>query len=146
MWQRIQTLYFAISALLAGSLFFVPVAEYKTGGSFLFTNFYVYIIFAIILIFLNLLALLTFKIRIFQMRTAMLAALISLAFQGWICFDFFHMHDSAIFKFYALFPFVIFVLDLLAYRGVLADHLLVESAYCLRKARSERRLHDKKRR
>ena len=124
MWQRIQTLYLALSTILIGVLFFsAKAAKYGADG----------------LPIEDLLALTTFKIRVFQMRTAILSALITLALQIWIAVDFLSTNDVMVFKITAIFPLISVVLDVLAAKGILADQMLVESTYHLRKARRERR-------
>lgn len=144
MWQRIQTLYLAVSTLLIGALFFTgKAAVYGSDGAvtetFRYTSYIPYLILLIIISFLNILALTTYKIRVFQMRTAVLAALITIALQIWIGVDFFYSHDSMVFRITAVFPAVAVILDFLAARNILADQMIVESAYHLRKSRRERR-------
>ena len=73
------------------------------------------------------------------MRTAILSALITLALQIWIAVDFLSTNDVMVFKITAIFPLISVVLDVLAAKGILADQMLVESTYHLRKARRERR-------
>ena len=53
--------------------------------------------------------------------------------------DFWMTHGEYIFKLTAVFPILSVILDFLAARGILADQLLVESAYHLRKSRRDRR-------
>ena len=73
------------------------------------------------------------------MRTAVLAAIITLALQIWIVLDYFSIHEVYVFKLPAIFPVVCIILDVLAARAILADQLLVESSGSLRKSRAERR-------
>ena len=98
-----------------------------------------YLILLIVISLLNLLALTTYKVRVFQMRTAVLSALITLALQIWLAVDFVYTHEAMIFKITAVFPIVAVILDFMAARGIMADQLLIESAYHLRKSRRERR-------
>lgn len=144
MWQRIQTLYLAISIILIAVLFFTAKATvYGAGGEVLKEYTYIeylpYLILLIVISLLNLLALTTYKVRVFQMRTAVLSALITLALQIWLAVDFIYTHEAMIFKITAVFPIVAVILDFMAARGIMADQLLVESAYHLRKPRRERR-------
>ena len=69
----------------------------------------------------------------------MLSALLTLALQIWLAVDFFTTKDVMVFKLTAVFPIIAVILDVMAARGILADQLLVESAYRLRKSRRERR-------
>ena len=144
MWQRVQTLYLAISTILIGLMFFMAkAAVYGADGSvveqFKFTTYVPYMILLVIIMVLNILALTTWNFRVFQMRTATLTAIITLALQIWIVVDFISTHDTMVFKIAAIFPLVAVIFDVLAVRGIFADQMLVESAYHLRKSRRERR-------
>ena len=144
MWQRVQTLYLAISTILIGLMFFMAkAAVYGAEGSvveqFKFTTYVPYLILLVIIMVLNILALTTWNFRVFQMRTATLTAIITLALQIWIVVDFISTHDTMVFKIAAIFPLVAVIFDVLAVRGIFADQMLVESAYHLRKSRRERR-------
>ena len=140
MWQRVQTLYLAISTVLIFLLFFLPKAvTLGSGDEISFISYVPYLILLIITTALNLLALTTWKFRIFQMRTATLTALLTLALQIWLVVDFLATKDQVSFKVFALFPLIAVILDILAVRGIFADQMLVESASSLRKSRRERR-------
>lgn len=144
MWQRIQTLYLAISTLLIGSMLLsVKAAAYGADGQasdvIMYTSYIPYLILLVVIFLLNLLALTTYSHRIFQMRTAGLSALITIALQVWLVVDFVLTHDDYVFKLNAVFPIVTVILDMLAYRGILADEMLVESAYHLRESRKKRK-------
>lgn len=143
MWQRIQTLYLAISTILIGIMFFSnKAAIYGADGNevkvYTYIEYIPYLVLMIIVSLLNILALTTYKIRVFQMRTAVLSAIITLALQIWLAVDFFCTKDLMVFKLTAIFPFISVVLNILAARGIFADQLLVESAYHLRAARRKR--------
>lgn len=97
-----------------------------------------YLILLIIVTFLNFLALTCWKHRIFQMRTAVLAAIITLGLQAWLAVDFFTADKTTIFKISAIFPLVCVILDVLAARGILADELMVRSASRLRSSKKEK--------
>ena len=144
MWQRVQTLYLAISTILIALLFFVPKAVSFAGDGAVadeisFTAYLPYLVLTVVITLLNILALTTWNFRIFQLRTATLTALITAAFQIWLTVDFLMTHDVAVFRVYALFPLIAVIFDLLAVRGIFADQMLVESAASLRKSRRERR-------
>ena len=144
MWQRVQTLYLAISTILIGILLFVPKAvTFGADGSVTdevaFTGYMPYLVLLVVITLLNLLALTTWKFRVFQMRTATLVSLITLALQIWLVVDFLATHNEVVFRVYALFPLVAVIFDILAVRGIFADQMLVESASSLRKSRRERR-------
>jgi len=134
MWQRVQTLYLALSTALIAALFFCDKAD---GVSF--TSYWPYLVLIILITLLNLLALTTYKIRIFQVRTAVLAALLTLALQAWLVVDFIVTGNDPLFHVPALFPLVAVILDVLAARGIWADELMVRSSSRLRS--SHRKKH-----
>ncbi|MDD6253357.1 MAG: DUF4293 domain-containing protein [Bacteroidales bacterium] len=145
MWQRIQTLYLAISTILIAVMAFGvkattvgsegdPVTEYR------YFSYVPYAILIVIILLLNILALTTYKFRVFQMRTAVLSSIITLALQIWLVVDFFSNRDAGIiYRISAVFPIVSIILNLFAARGILADEMLVESAYRLRSSRKNRK-------
>lgn len=144
MWQRIQTLYLAISTILIATLLFSTKAVSLNGDGSIaeqikYTSYLPYLVLTVIVLALNVLALTTYKHRIFQMRTAGLSSIITLALQIWLVVDFVATHNDVVFKLTAIFPLITIILNVLAMRGILADQLLVESAYSLRKSRRERR-------
>lgn len=100
-----------------------------------FVRYTPYLILMIIILLLSLLALTAYKFRIFQMRTAILAALVTLAFQGWLAVDYFTADSTTVFRIPAIFPLVCVILDCLAARGIFADELMVRSASRLRAAK-----------
>jgi len=132
MWQRIQTLYLLISTALIAAMFFCD----KTDG----VSFLSYIPYAVLLVItglLDILALTTWKWRIFQFRTAILSTLITLALQVWIGVDFF-VQRGALFHLPAVFPLVSAILNILAARNIWADELIVRSASHLRAAKRKK--------
>lgn len=144
MWQRAQTLYLAVATILIAVMLFGTKAVIVGGdGSVVATIKYSaylpYLILLVIIGLLELLALTTYKFRIFQLRTAGLASLITLALLVWLGIDFAMTHNEAVFRLTAVFPVVSIILNVLAMRGILADEMMVESAYHLRKSRRERR-------
>ena len=150
MWQRIQTLYLAISTILiAVMLFSVKAVSYGADGvqveEYKYLTYIPFAILLIIILILNILALTTYKIRVFQYRTAVLSALVTLGLQIWIAIEFFvNLHAATdahriIYKVNAVFPLVSIILDLIAARGILADQLLVESTYRLRTDKKNRK-------
>ena len=143
MWQRIQTLYLAVATALVAVLFFSIKSftlgpDGVRGEEFTYISHWPYLVLLIIISFLQILALTSFKVRVFQMRTAVLAALLLIALQAWLAVDFIQTHEVAIFRYTAVFPIVAAILDFLAARGILADQLMVESASHLRGSRRRR--------
>lgn len=148
MWQRIQTLYLAISTLLIGLMFFSDKAvRYGADGAIQeaigYTAYVPYLILLVVIFLLNVLALTSYKFRVFQMRTAGLSALITIALQVWLIVDFALTHSDYVFRISVIFPLVTVILDMLAYKHIFADELLVETSYHLRESRKKR---NKKRR
>ncbi len=130
MWQRIQTLYLFLSTVLVALLFFCNKSQ---GVSFI--SYFPYLILIVVITVLHLIALTTWRFRIFQMRTAMLAAIITVALQVWLIVDFLAIHKDTGFYITAMFPFAAIVFDALAARSIFADELIVRSASRLRGAR-----------
>ena len=140
MWQRIQTLYLAIATGLIISMFFtlkavIPASDGGIAESFRYVSYWPYLILLVVITILDILALTGWKFRIFQMRTAILAALVTLALQAWLAVDYFTAAEGLVFRVTAVFPIVAVILDLLAARKIYADQLLVESMSRLRSSR-----------
>ncbi|MCR4859895.1 MAG: DUF4293 domain-containing protein [Bacteroidales bacterium] len=134
MWQRIQTLYLFLSTGLVVSLFFCNKA-----GDITYTEYWPYLVLLILIAFLQVMALTTIKHRIFQMRTATLAAILLIALQGWLVYDFISTHNTPVFSITAVFPIVASILDFLAARGILADEMMVRNADRLRAAKRKKK-------
>lgn len=140
MWQRVQTLYLMIASALVVALFFsVKAFVFGPDGThaqeFRYIAYTPYLILLIVVALLQVIALTTFKVRVLQMRTAVLAALILVALQGWLAVDFFTADKSVVFRWTAVFPLVAALLDIWAARAIFRDQLLVESLSSLRKRR-----------
>ncbi len=134
MWQRVQTLYLLLATGLVASLFFCTKA-----GDIPYTEYWPYLVLLLITGFLQVMALTTWKHRVFQMRTASLSAIILIALQGWLVYDFISTHNTPVFHVTAVFPIVAAILDFLAARSILADEMLVRSADRLRAAKRKKR-------
>ena len=133
MWQRIQTLYLFLATGLVVSLLLSNKADGVP-----FYEYWPYAVLIMITSFLQLMALTTYKHRIFQMRTAVLSAIILVGLQGWLVYDFISTHNDPVFSVTAVFPIVAVILDFLAARDILADELLVRSADRLRAAKRKK--------
>jgi peptidoglycan/LPS O-acetylase OafA/YrhL len=130
MWQRVQTLYLAIATALIVAMFFCDKA-----GDVSFVSYWPYLVLLILITLLDLLALTTYKIRVFQVRTTVLAALLTLALQAWLVVDFIVTGNDPVFHVPAVFPLVAVILDIMAARGIWADELMVRSASRLRSSK-----------
>ena len=93
----------------------------------------------IVIALLDFLALTTFRFRVFQMRTAVLAALITIALQAWIAVDYFSADSSLVFRITAVFPIAAVIFDLLAARGIASDIMVAESVNHLRTRKKNRK-------
>ncbi|MCH5172905.1 MAG: DUF4293 family protein [Bacteroidales bacterium] len=133
MWQRVQTLYLAISTALFAALFFCDKAENVS-----FLSYWPYAVLIIIGALLHFLALTSWKFRVFQVRTTVLGALLALSLQLWLVVDFILTGNEPIFRLPALFPLVAVILDILAARGIWADELMVRSASRLRASKRKK--------
>lgn len=130
MWQRVQTLYFALSTALIAIMFFCNKA-----GDIPYTRYVPYLILMAVILFLDIMALTTYRHRIFQFRTANLSSIITIAFQAWLVVDFIVTHNDPLFHTTAVFPIVSVILNVMGARGVMADELMVRNASRLRAAK-----------
>lgn len=145
MWQRLQTLYLCIATGLIVALFF-SVKAFTLGPSgvhsveLTYIKYTPYLILLILITILQLLAVFTFNARVFQMRTAVLSAILMIALQAWIGVDYFTADKEWIFKFTAVFPLVAAILNFIAARLILRDQLLVESVSHLRSRKKNHKI------
>lgn len=145
MWQRLQTLYLCIATGLIAALFFsVKAFTLGPGGvhsvDLTYIKYTPYLILLILITILQLLAVFTFNARVFQMRTAVLSAILMIALQAWIGVDYFTADKEWIFKFTAVFPLVAVILNFIAARLILRDQLLVESVSHLRSRKKNHKI------
>lgn len=145
MWQRLQTLYLCLAAGFVVALFFsVKAFTLGPGGvhaaELTYVKYTPYLILLILITILQLLAVFTFNARVFQMRTAVLSAILMIALQAWIGVDYFTADKEWIFKFTAVFPLVAAILNFIAARLILRDQLLVESVSHLRSRKKNHKI------
>ena len=145
MWQRLQTLYLCIATGLIAALFFsVKAFTLGPGGvhsvDLTYIKYTPYLILLILITILQLLAVFTFNARVFQMRTAVLSAILMIALQAWIGEDYFTADKEWIFRFTAVFPLVAAILNFIAARYILRDQLLVESVSHLRSRKKNHKI------
>ena len=107
-------------------------------GDVSFVSYWPYLVLLIIITLLNILALTSWKFRVFQVRTTVLAAIFSIALQAWLVVDFIVTGNEPLFHVTALFPIVAVILDVLAARGIWADELMVRSASRLRSSKRKK--------
>lgn len=145
MWQRLQTLYLCIATGLIVALFFsVKAFTLGPGGvhsvELTYIKYTPYLILLILITIFQLLAVFTFNARVFQMRTAVLSAILMIALQAWIGVDYFTADMELIFRFTAVFPLVAAILNFIAARLILRDQLLVESVSHLRSRKKNHKI------
>lgn len=99
-----------------------------------------YLILLILITVLQLLAVFTFNVRVFQMRTAVFSAILMIALQAWIGVDYFTADKEWIFRFTAIFPLAAAILNFMAARYILRDQLLVESVSHLRSRKKNHKI------
>ncbi|MBR4775184.1 MAG: DUF4293 family protein [Bacteroidales bacterium] len=138
MWQRQQTLFLLLSAGLIIALCFSTAClagPDKTSYWQLEKPFFGILLG--ILAALVLLALVTYRSLILQMRLSSLGALVALGMQGWLAWMYFTKKDVT-FTWTVIFPLAICVFNFLAARGCFQDQLMVESAQRLRNRRKRK--------
>ncbi len=107
-------------------------------GDISFVSYWPYLVLLVVITLLNILALTTYRFRVFQVRTAVLAALVTLGLQAWLVVDFVLSGNDPLFHVAAIFPLVAVILDVLAARGIWADELMVRSSDRLRSAKRKK--------
>ena len=121
MWQRIQTLYLAVALGLLVAMFW-------------HVNDLWWLILLGTACFMQVVAVLAYKFRLFQMRTAIIAALMLLGLQVWMAVVYL-TGDKSAFNITAVFPVVAAILDGLAARSIFSDELIVRSSSRLRSSK-----------
>ena len=143
MWQRQQTLYLLISAALVLAMCFGTAYRVADPDGLVSVSYWqlqkpYFGILLGILTGVILLALVTFKSLILQMRLSSLSGIIALGMQIWLGYMYFTF-EGPVFSLTAILPLGIGVFCFLAARGCFQDQLMVESAMRIR----ERRKHNK---
>lgn len=139
MWQRQQTLYLLISAALVlamcfGTAYRVTDPDGLTAVSYWQLQKPYFGILLGVLAGLVLLALVTFKSLILQMRLSSLGAIIALGMEGWLAWMYFTF-EGPVFSWTVIFPLLICISNFMAARGCFQDQLMVESAQRIRNRR-----------
>ena len=139
MWQRVQTLYFAIIVALLAALALGNVATIIVPGSEPENVAYMakpsYAILITVSLLANLIALFCWGHRPLQIRLAGMAGVVMLALQIWLAVDYFTTDPQMVFRWTIIFPIIALIFEILAIRGIYADELLVHSASRLRESR-----------
>ena len=141
MWQRQQTLYLLISAALVITMCFGTAYRVADPDGMVSVSYWqlqrpYFGILLGILTGMVLLALVTFKSLILQMRLSSLGGIMALGMQAWLAWMYFTF-EGPVFSITAILPLVICVCNFLAARGCFQDQLMVESAQRLRNRRKK---------
>lgn len=139
MWQRQQTLYLLIAAIMVAVLAFNNAYTVANPDGLLEVSYWqlqapYFGILLGILAFGVLLALVTFKSLILQMRLSSLSGIIALGMQVWLAYMYFTF-EGPVFSLTVILPLGIAVFCFLAARGCFQDQLMVESAMRIRERR-----------
>ena len=137
MFFRIQSLFLSIAAGLNISMFFTNLIKFTDGLSISFWEYTPTRIFILVTSVLSIVAVSSFKNRLFQMRICNLSTLLSLGFQIYLAVLFFRREPEMIFTVNAVFPIVAAILTFIGMRYVARDEAMVMAASRLR--RSKRR-------
>ena len=141
MWQRQQTLYLLISAALVITMCFGTAYRVADPDGMVSVSYWqlqkpYFGILLGILTGMVVLALVTFKSLILQMRLSSLGGIMALGMQAWLAWMYFTF-EGPVFSITAILPLVICVCNFLAARGCFQDQLMVESAQRLRNRRKK---------
>lgn len=146
MWQRIQTIYLAIATLLVASLIFCNVVTIVGAEGAIehvrYTQKVTYLVLIIFGIVLGFLSIVTYKLRLLQMRLAILTALILIGLECVIGVEYFLHRSDLILSFTASFPLVAAILYFMASRKIMQDEIMVRASSRLRDTRTKRRRHN----
>ncbi len=135
MFFRIQSLFLSIAAGLNISMFFTNLIKFTDGLSISFWEYTPTRIFILVTSALSIVAVSSFKNRLFQMRICNLSTLISLGFQIYLAVLFFRREPEMIFTVNAVFPIVAAILTFIGMRYVARDEAMVMAASRLRRSR-----------
>ena len=143
MWQRVQTLYIFLAAAMLTALVFSDAASaIGPGGEITgipYRSKLPYIILIGVALATAVVALFSFRKRMFQLRMVAFSMVVSLGLQGWLVVDFFRFREELVFSWTAVFPIAVTILLFLAIRGIFADELMVRSSSRLRSAKNRKK-------
>jgi len=145
MWQRIQTLFLLVSAILLIILFFSPLAVLQINDDTFYEIYikgfvnentvqysYSLIFFNLIILLLNIIIIFLFKKRILQMRLCVYNFLLLLGIQGIIIYVIYSssskLNAEVFLEYSVILPIISAILHLLAFKYIKKDEELVRSA------------------
>lgn len=135
MFFRIQSLFLTLAAGLNISLFFSNLIKFTDGLTISFWEYTPTRIFILVTSVLAIVAVSSFKNRLFQIRICNLSTLIALGFQIYLAVLFFRREPEMIFTINAVFPIVSAILTFTGMRYVARDEAMVMAASRLRGSR-----------
>lgn len=138
MFFRIQSLFLTIAAGLNVSMFFTNLIKFTDGLTISFWEYTPTRIFILVTTVLSIIAVSSFKNRLFQIRICNLSTLISLGFQIYLAVLFFRREPEMIFTVNAVFPIVAAILTFIGMRYVARDEAMVMAATRLRSSRRKK--------
>lgn len=142
--QRIQTIFWLLGLVAASSLFFFPFASIDTGGQDAVTmvlnglkgsesevSSWPVLALGIIIVLIQLVIISQFRKRMLQMRLTIYNILLMI---GWIVAGYFYADHAASLlngqlqpEFISVMPVVAIILNILAWRGVRRDYLMLKA-------------------
>lgn len=137
MFFRIQSLFLSIAAGLSISMFFTNMVKFVDGVTISFWEYTPTRIFILVASVLGVIALSSFKNRLYQIRICNLATLILLGFQIYLAVLFFRREPEMIFTINTVFPLVAAILTFIGMRYVARDEAMVMAASRLRKSKNK---------
>lgn len=150
MWKRVQTLYLGLAALLVASLFFCNICKAVSPEGEVAIALHEripYLLFNIMVFTAVVITAFTYKLRILQMRVAVLSALLLTGFQIWIGVDFVKyqlIRSEMIFLLPSIFPLIASILCVMAAKNIMMDEAMVQSVALGEKLKERKRKAAKK--
>lgn len=143
MWQRIQTLYIGISTALIAAMFFCNFAEIiGPSNEEVFIRYYEktpFLILMIMILTAQICALFSYKSWFLQARVCMIVSLLLVGFQIWLGIDFLNYRNDMVFNISGVFPIACAILDMMAAKASMVDHMTMTAIGSTRKARRTRK-------
>lgn len=135
MFFRIQSLFLILATALIATMFFTPMIRFVDGLTICFYEYRLTLIFTFVALVLSIVALLSYKKRMYQIRICNLNSLILLGYQIFLAIKFFTREPEMIYTVFAVFPIVAAILTFTAMRYVARDEAMIMAASRLRSSR-----------
>lgn len=135
MFFRIQSLFLILATALIATMFFTPMIRFVDGLTICFYEYRLTLIFTFVALVLSIVALLSYKKRMYQIRICNLNSLILLGYQIFLAIKFFTREPEMIYTVFAVFPIAAAILTFIAMRYVARDEAMIMAASRLRSSR-----------